>query len=143
MRNADLVANASRLLAFATRRGKAMNISQLLLAALSRQPKNALYRLRHRVEKTTRNRASRPRSCSAHTPCKATMGRVARPGGRGHVDAPPPQLCAGVDIRVAFQASVAFLHRTQFRIQNPQPSLPPLPGRSRPGLKAHRKINRA
>ena len=39
MRNADLVANASRLLAFATRRGKTMNISQLLLAALSRQPK--------------------------------------------------------------------------------------------------------
>ncbi len=39
MRTADLVANASRLLAFATRRGKTMNISQLLLAALSRQPK--------------------------------------------------------------------------------------------------------
>ncbi len=39
MRNADLVANARRLLAFATRRGKTMNISQLLVAALSRQPK--------------------------------------------------------------------------------------------------------
>lgn len=39
MRNADLVATARRLLAFATGRGKTMNVSQLLAATLSCQPK--------------------------------------------------------------------------------------------------------
>lgn len=96
--------------------------------------KNALYRLRHRVEKITCNRASRSRNSSAHTPCATTMGRAARPGGRSHVDAPPPQLRTGTDIRVALQAPVAFLHRAQLCIQNPQPTLPPLVGRGRPRL---------